>query len=232
MRNEPQVGRMPPGMRKPERPPAGRHPAGNDRPEEKEKKTSFDHLRENLEAVAVAVVLALIIRHFSVEAFEIPTGSMAPTLYGIHSWLKCPNCSTEFNVGLGSDTATGKLSLRSPKRLVYWGECPRCHLPHHRVLHDATEPKKLDLVEPGDTFVCPNDNFAWVGQQGDFSTWNVISEREMGLGAVCPNCWFEFREILTDWNKTGGHKILVDKYTYKMTRPRRWDVIVFQFNRE
>ncbi len=54
-------------MRKPERPPAGRHPAGNDRPEEKEKKTSFDHLRENLEAVAVAVVLALIIRHFSVE---------------------------------------------------------------------------------------------------------------------------------------------------------------------
>jgi hypothetical protein len=35
-----------------------------------------------------------------VEAFEIPTGSMADTLYGIHAWLKCPNCSVDYNVAL------------------------------------------------------------------------------------------------------------------------------------
>jgi len=39
-------------------------------------------LRENLEAVFVAFILALLIRHFCVEAFKIPTGSMQPTLYG------------------------------------------------------------------------------------------------------------------------------------------------------
>ncbi len=39
-------------------------------------------LRENLEAVTVAVVMALLIRHFCVEAFRIPTSSMEPTLYG------------------------------------------------------------------------------------------------------------------------------------------------------
>lgn len=37
-------------------------------------------LRENLEVVVVAVVLALFIRAFVVQAFKIPSGSMIPTL--------------------------------------------------------------------------------------------------------------------------------------------------------
>ncbi len=36
--------------------------------------------RENLEVVVTAVILALIIRTFVVQAFKIPTGSMIPTL--------------------------------------------------------------------------------------------------------------------------------------------------------
>lgn len=39
-------------------------------------------LKENLEAIAVAVVVALVIKHFCVEAFKIPTYSMEPTLLG------------------------------------------------------------------------------------------------------------------------------------------------------
>ncbi|MGQ0613284.1 MAG: signal peptidase I [Planctomycetaceae bacterium] len=39
-------------------------------------------VRENIEAFAVAIALALVIRHFCVEAFRIPTGSMRPTLLG------------------------------------------------------------------------------------------------------------------------------------------------------
>ncbi len=39
-------------------------------------------LKDNLEAFTIALVMALVIKHFSVEAFKIPTGSMEPTLLG------------------------------------------------------------------------------------------------------------------------------------------------------
>jgi signal peptidase I len=41
-------------------------------------------LRDNLEAIAFALVLALLLRHFCIEVFKIPTSSMEPTLFGDH----------------------------------------------------------------------------------------------------------------------------------------------------
>ena len=38
------------------------------------------HWRENIEAILVAVLIALFIRTFVVQAFKIPSGSMKPTL--------------------------------------------------------------------------------------------------------------------------------------------------------
>jgi signal peptidase I len=219
-----------------------REAEGREGPEEKgpraeeqppRKKGGFESLRENLEAIVVAIVLALIIRHFSVEAFEIPTGSMAPTLYGIHVWAECPNCSTEFNIGLQSNSDTGELQVPSEDRLVYWGACPKCKLPHHRAYHDEDEPKARSPVTTGDTFICPYDKVQWQGAPGDFGTATVITEKILGE-ITCPICWFRYKEVLkADWlHRTGGHKILVDKFAYKIGKPRRWDVIVFQYNRE
>lgn len=58
------------------------------------KKKGF--VRENLESILIAIALAFILRIFVVEAFKIPTGSMAPTLLGQHRVVKCPNCSWKF----------------------------------------------------------------------------------------------------------------------------------------
>jgi signal peptidase I len=53
-------------------------------------------LRENFESILIAIALAFVLRIFVVEAFKIPTGSMAPTLLGQHKAVKCPNCNWKF----------------------------------------------------------------------------------------------------------------------------------------
>jgi signal peptidase I len=55
-------------------------------------------LKETLESVLVAFVLAFIFRAFVVEAFVIPTGSMAPTLLGAHMRHTCQDCGYKYEV--------------------------------------------------------------------------------------------------------------------------------------
>jgi signal peptidase I len=59
-----------------------------------------DNWRETIESVVVAFVLAFLFRTFEAEAFVIPTGSMAPTLYGQHRDVDCAQCGTHFTVGV------------------------------------------------------------------------------------------------------------------------------------
>lgn len=51
---------------------------------------------ETLESILIAFVLAFVFRAFIVEAFVIPTGSMAPTLLGQHIQATCPQCGYSF----------------------------------------------------------------------------------------------------------------------------------------
>lgn len=61
-----------------------------------------DGWRETIESIVVAFVLAFLFRTFEAEAFVIPTGSMAPTLYGQHRDITCEKCGTRFAVGVNS----------------------------------------------------------------------------------------------------------------------------------
>ena len=56
-------------------------------------------VRETIESIIVAVVLAFMFRAYQVEAFIIPTGSMAPSLQGQHMDLKCEQCGTQYRAG-------------------------------------------------------------------------------------------------------------------------------------
>ena len=38
--------------------------------------------RDNIEAITMAIIMAVLLKYFVVEAYKIPTGSMQPTLYG------------------------------------------------------------------------------------------------------------------------------------------------------
>src|SRR5580698_5843425 len=56
------------------------------------------HIKETIESILVAFILAFIFRCFVVEPFVIPTGSMAPTLLGAHTRHQCPECGYSFDV--------------------------------------------------------------------------------------------------------------------------------------
>lgn len=62
-----------------------------------------DGLRETIESVAIAFILAFLFRTFEAEAFVIPTGSMAPTLMGRHKDLSCSNCGFPYRVSASGE---------------------------------------------------------------------------------------------------------------------------------
>jgi len=82
-----------------------------------------DAVREVFETIVFVVVLVLMLKLFIVEAFVIPTGSMAETLYGYNKIAKCPQCEHLFPVNASNevDPSDG----RAP-RPVTGACCPNC----------------------------------------------------------------------------------------------------------
>jgi signal peptidase I len=78
--------------------------------------------RDTVEAIVVALMLALVVRGFEAQAFVIPTGSMAPTLMGRHKELHCPQCGFLYSVN-ASEEVEGHSFAR---KVVYSGICVNC----------------------------------------------------------------------------------------------------------
>ncbi|HWP39467.1 MAG TPA: signal peptidase I [Tepidisphaeraceae bacterium] len=104
-------------------------------------------VKDTIESILVAFILAFIFRAFIVEAFVIPTGSMATTLLGAHMRFRCPDCGYRFEVNYQPiDTGTDDLRIDSIARnKVYAVFCPNCgyRLPRYNPddpANDATEP--------------------------------------------------------------------------------------------
>jgi signal peptidase I len=103
---------------KPKIPPSP--PKGPPRPTEPK-----DSFREIVETIVFVVVLVLLLKSFVAEAFVIPTGSMATTLYGYQKDVKCPQCGYTFPVNC-SDEVEGKDGRTTP---ILGGMCPNCRYP-------------------------------------------------------------------------------------------------------
>src|SRR6185503_12670713 len=62
-----------------------------------------ENIKETIESILVAFILAFVFRAFVVEAFVIPSGSMAPTLMGAHMRFRCEDCGYQFDVNYPSE---------------------------------------------------------------------------------------------------------------------------------
>ena len=83
---------------------------------------SGESVRETLESIVVAFILAFVFRAFVVEAFIIPTGSMAGTLLGEHGSVTCSDCGYSYAYGLRTPPSQEMPSLR----------CSNCVRKRHR----------------------------------------------------------------------------------------------------
>lgn len=113
-------------------------------------------IRDTVESIWIAIVLAFLLRAFLVEAFVIPTGSMAPTLMGAHWRLRCQSCGRKFAYGMPK--TNGYVSQED----VFSGaRCPNCRYPYTsygetisrgdhvlvmKYLYHLDEPKPWDVV--------------------------------------------------------------------------------------
>ena len=123
-------------------------------------------IRDTIESIWVAIILAFVLRAFVIEAFVIPTGSMAPTLLGQHFDMQCPSCGYQFAFAAPErDIPHGGLLA---KQTVAGARCPNCQttlgdtLPPSggdrvlvlKYLYHFLEPQRWDVV----VFKNPQDN--------------------------------------------------------------------------
>jgi signal peptidase I len=116
-----------------------------------DKLSSFDSFRETVESIAVAFMLAFIFKTFLVEAFVIPTGSMAPTLMGQHRDITCPQCKHQYRFGFGTRSANAtptcpncdfRIMQLGPEYPVYSGD----RILVNKFLYDFDPPQRWDVI--------------------------------------------------------------------------------------
>jgi len=84
-------------------------------------------IANTFEWLITAFILAFLFRAFVMEAFRIPTGSMADTLKGAHFRLRCRQCGYEYDYGFVPEKygfARDHIP-RAPIREC-WSRCPSC----------------------------------------------------------------------------------------------------------
>lgn len=129
-------------------------------------------IRETIESVAIAFILAFLFRTFETEAFVIPTGSMAPTLMGRHKDLECPQCGCPYQLSASSEVSAGTRSMSRP------APAPMCRYTDTKLSKDRSysgdrilvgkliyqfhEPRRWDVIVfkfPGDDQTYSQTNF-------------------------------------------------------------------------
>ena len=127
-------------------------------------------IKDTVDSIVVAFILAFVFRAFLIEAFVIPTGSMAATLYGKHGTITCDNCGWEFAYGLADQSAHrvnphASTTVRADSK----ARCPNCG-------HNNENLHFNDLAcnaEPGDRILVLKWPFDWGGALLGPQRWDV-----------------------------------------------------------
>lgn len=156
---------------------------------------------ENFEIIVVAVAVAMTFRAYFIQPFKIPTGSMQPTLYGIHSRTQ----------------AEPSFMDRMPMKLVKWlvyGEWYR----EVRVKDSGWLSERNDGV-PSNPVVC----YYYIGGRA-YKIPRSLKEGELNFR---PGQYVPAGAALWSGVVITGDHVFVDKLRWHFWKPRRGQVMVF-----
>lgn len=156
-------------------------------------------IKDTIESILIAFILAFVFRAFIVEAFVIPTGSMAPTLMGAHMRFHCPDCGYDFDVNYSPQSEDEDVNI------------PKFADPVAEIVFNAYGQKQRIVRDKVFNIRCPNCGFR-IGDE----------EYSQGLDYGVPP------HVVTGPPVHYGDRILVLKYEYLFKQPDRWDVVVFK----
>ena len=134
-------------------------------------------LRETIDSIVIAFILAFVFRAFIIEAFVIPTGSMASTLNGAHGTLICENCGWEYSYGL-TDPSAGARGISIDGNAIT--VCPNCR--------NANQPTEINDAkrnwESGDRILVLKWPFDIGGDLFGPHRWNVVVFKDPSDGVT------------------------------------------------
>jgi signal peptidase I len=99
-----------------------------------------------------AYLLAFLLKWKLLEAFIVPTGAMAPTIYGAHAGVVCQNCGMKYAVSMST------VVMHPEFRSAVYADCPNCGQPAEiddhasilqgdRILVDKiSHPRRWDVI--------------------------------------------------------------------------------------
>jgi signal peptidase I len=157
--------------------------------------------RENVEVLFVAVAVAMAFRTYFIQPFKIPTGSMEPTLYGIHA------------VSVTEPGITDKWPLKMAKWLVT-GEW----YTEIRVKMTGQLYPRID-ENPDDRSVV----YCYVGDVRYMIPRDAAPLLSSRFGQ-----YLNKGELVCSMTVRAGDHVFVDKVSWNFRRPRRGEVIVFR----